>query len=71
MTLSGFVRGELRRHGKEATFISVYMAFQQSYDVLCRGHFLELFVGPLVSANGTLASIGFDVSDISSKPFRK
>ncbi|WP_246661413.1 hypothetical protein [Rhizobium sp. MHM7A] len=71
MTLPGFMRGKLCRHGEEATFISVYMAFQQSYDVLCRGHFLELIVGQLVGAMGTLASIHFNVSDISITPFRK
>lgn len=71
MTLPGFVRGMLCRHRKEATFVSVYVAFQQSYDVLCRGHFLELIVGQFVGTLGTLASIHFNVSDISRTSFQK
>lgn len=69
--LAGFVRGKLCRHGKEATFISVHVALQQSYDVLCRGHFLELIVGQFVGAMGTFASIHFNVSDISRTSFQK
>ncbi|MBB3236924.1 hypothetical protein FHS20_003821 [Phyllobacterium endophyticum] len=50
MTLPGFMRRKLRRNGKEASFVSVNMAFQQSYDVLGSGHILELFAGQLIGA---------------------